>query len=171
VSTLPVPVRVGLVLFAALLVQLSVVSRLMVGGVSGDVLVVLAVAGGFVAGPERGAAIGFAIGVGMDLLLTTPLGLTAIVYTVVGYGSGLVASNLIRSSRLTVVALVAFAAPAAIGAWVVIGALFGQTFLLHVPLGRIAVMHLLVAVLAIPLVLPAMRWATADVHTRLRHRP
>jgi rod shape-determining protein MreD len=166
----PAPVRVALVIFAALLVQLSVVSQLQFWGVSGDVLVVAAVAGGFVAGPERGAAIGFATGLAIDLLLTTPLGLTALVFTAVGYVSGVVSQSLIRSSRLTVLALTAIVAPVSVGVWVTVGALFGQTHLLQAPLVTIATVSTGVAIATIWLVLPLMRWAVVDPHARLGRR-
>jgi rod shape-determining protein MreD len=170
VSVVPAPVRFGLVVFAALVLQLSVVNRISIGGATADLLVVVAVAAGFVAGPERGAAVGFAAGLAFDLLLSTPLGLSALVYTVVGYVAGLVAANLIRDSRLTAFVLAALAAPAAMGAWVVIGALFGQTHLLDAPLVRIAVANALVAVGTLPALLASMRWALADPYDRVRQR-
>jgi rod shape-determining protein MreD len=169
-TSVPVRVRLGVVVFVALVAQLSVVNRLSIGGVTADLLVVGAVAAGFVAGPERGAAVGFAAGLGFDLLLSTPLGLTALVYTVVGYASGIVASNLIRDSRLTAFVLAAIAAPAATGAWVLIGALFGQTHLLHAPLVRIAVANAVLAVVTLPLMLGVVRRAVVDPYDRVRQR-
>jgi rod shape-determining protein MreD len=168
VSVVPVPLRLAFVAFVALIVQLSVVNRVTFGGVTADALVVVAVAAGLLGGPERGAAVGFGLGLVWDLLLSTPLGLTALVYTVVGYVAGLVAANLIRDSRLTALALAVLAAPAATGAWVVIGALFGQTFLLDAPLLRIAIANALVAVVALPLVLMATRWAVTGPYDRVR---
>jgi rod shape-determining protein MreD len=167
---LPPAVKLPLVVFAALLVQLSVVNRIELWGVSGDVLVVVAIAGGFVAGPERGAAIGFAAGLAIDLLLSTPLGLTALVFTVVGYVAGIVSVNLIRSSRLTLFALVALSAPAAVGAWVVIGALFGQTHLLDAPVATIALVVTIVALIVTPLVTPALHWAATNPDHRAMRR-
>lgn len=166
--TLPVGVRVGLVVFSALLLQLSLVNRIEFGGVTGNILVVVAVTGGFTAGAERGAIIGFAVGLAFDLLLTTPLGLTAVVYTAVGYVSGLVASALIRTTRLAVVALATVAAPSATLAWVLVGALFGQTHLLDAPLLAISLVGSLVAFVAVWAIAPAMRWATHDPYHQVR---
>lgn len=166
----PVSARLAVLAFVALIIQLAVVNRLRVGGVSADLLVVVAVAAGFIGGPERGAAVGFGLGLAWDLLLTTPLGLTALVYTVVGYVAGLVAANLIRDSRLTAFLLAVIAAPAATLAWVVVGALFGQSFLLHGPLLRIALLDVVVAAVALPLVLLAVRWVIVDPYDRVRHR-
>lgn len=166
--TLPLGVRVALVAFVALLLQLSLVNRIEIAGVTGNILVVVAVAGGFTAGPERGAIIGFGVGLAFDLLLSSPLGLTAVVYTVVGYVAGKVATGMIRSSRLMGVALAVLAAPAAMFTWVVVGALFGQTHLLDAPLLSIALVAALVAFAAVWLVLPAMRWATLDPYHQVR---
>ena len=168
-SVVPVSVRVGLVAFCAVIVQLSVVNRVGIGGVTAEVLVVVAVAAGFSGGPERGAAVGFGVGLAWDLLLSTPLGLTAFVYTVAGYVAGLVAANLIRDSRLTAYLLAVLSAPVATLAWVVIGALFGQTFLLDAPLVRIALVNLVVSMAVVPMVLVAMRWAVSDPYDRVRH--
>lgn len=166
--TVPVGARVGLVAFVALLMQLSVVNRIEVAGVTGNILVVVAVAGGFTAGPERGALIGFGVGLAYDLLLTSPLGLTAIVYTVVGYVAGKVAAALIRSSRLAGVVLAVLAAPIAMLTWVIVGALFGQSHFVDAPLQKISLVGALVAFGAVWLVLPAMRWATYDPYHQVR---
>lgn len=166
--SLPVPARVALVGFVALLLQLSVVNRIEIAGVTGNILVVVTVAAGFTAGPERGAIIGFALGLAFDLLLTSPLGLTAVVYTVVGYVSGLVATALIRESRLAGVLLAALAAPAAMFIWVVFGALFGQAHLFDAPLLAIALVAALVAFVTVWLALPVMRWATLDPYHQVR---
>lgn len=165
---LPIGVRVGIAIFGALLLQLSVVNRIEVAGVTGNLLVVVAVVGGFTAGAERGAIIGFAAGLAFDLLLTTPLGLTALVYSAAGYASGLVATALLRSSRSAVVLLATVAAPVCMLTWVVIGALFGQTHLIQGPLLSISLVSAVVAFVAVWPVLPLMRWATTDPHDRVR---
>jgi rod shape-determining protein MreD len=170
VTAVPVPARLALVAFGALIAQLSVVNRVGLGGVTAEVLVVVAVAAGFAGGPERGAAVGFGLGLSWDLLLSTPLGLTAFVYTVAGYVAGLVGANLIRDSRLTAYLLAVLSAPVATLVWAVIGALFGQTFLLDAPLVRIAVANIVVALAVVPVVLVAVRWAVADPYDRVRQR-
>ena len=167
---MPPVVKVAAVVFVALLVQVGIVTRIEFWGVSGDLLVVLAVAAGFAAGPERGAVIGFVTGLSIDLILTTPLGLTALVFTVTAYVSGLVGGALIRSSKATAVGFTALAAPASVGIWVVVGALLGQSHLLEAPLLAIAAMNLLVAVVTIPAMLPLLAWAVDDPHDPVRYR-
>ncbi len=143
-------------------------NRIEIAGVTGNILVVVAVAGGFTAGPERGAVIGFGLGLAFDLLLSTPLGLTALVYTAVGYVAGLVATALIRTTKLAVVALATLAAPMAMFIWVVVGALFGQTHLFEGPLLAIAVVGAVVAFASVWLIAPAMQWATFDLDRQVR---
>lgn len=169
VEMVPVPVRVGVVLFVALVVQLAAVNRIELFGATGDVMVVVAVASGFTLGRERGAVVGFATGLAVDLVLTTPLGLTALVFTGVGYVSGIVATNLLRSSRLAVVALAVVAAPVSVLLWAVVGALFGQSHLLDAPLMRVAAANAMVALATIWVVFPVVRWAVEDPHRRVRH--
>lgn len=74
-----------------LTVQLAVVSDLPAWGAVGDLMLLLAIASASVtADANRGAVAGFAIGMAYDLMLGTPLGLSALVYALVGYGVGAV---------------------------------------------------------------------------------
>lgn len=57
-------------------------------GVSLQVMVLLAAASGLARGSETGAVAGFVIGLLYDMVLTTPLGLGAAVFAVVGYAAG-----------------------------------------------------------------------------------
>lgn len=168
--TAPRWLRVGLVLFVALMVQLSVVENLRIWGVTGAALVVVPVAAGLLAGPERGAVVGFATGLAFDAFVTTPFGLTALVWTVTGYAIGVLGRNLVRS---TAVGTAAFAATAGIGStvlYVLVGTLLGQDHLLDAPVGRIAVVGAVLAAVAVLPVLPAMRWALTDPHDPVRPR-
>lgn len=86
--------RTGALLLVFLVLQLALFERLAVAGVSPDLMLLLAVAAGLVVGPDRGAAVGFASGLGMDLFLTTPLGLSALAYGLTGYAAGQVHNSL-----------------------------------------------------------------------------
>ena len=77
--------RAGLVLLTAVVLQAAVVSRLDVFGAHADLLVLVPIAVALVDGPERGAMAGFVAGLAVDLLSTTPFGLTALAYSVVGF--------------------------------------------------------------------------------------
>ena len=82
-------VRVIALVSLLVLVQVAVVSQLRVDRISADVLLLISVACGVAAGPDRGALVGFFAGLGYDIFLQTPFGLSALVYCVVAYGVGL----------------------------------------------------------------------------------
>lgn len=168
--TLPPWARVGLVVFVGLMVQLTLVNAVTVWSVTGDALVVLPVAAGLVGGPEKGALVGFATGLAFDAFLTTPFGLTALVWTVTGYATGVAGRNLLRSSSWSVLAFAALAAPLSIAAFVLVGLILGQDHLLAAPLVAITVVSTVATVLAVPVAAPAMRWALVDPHDPVRHR-
>jgi rod shape-determining protein MreD len=89
-------VRVALVLVMAALLQAGLVSWLNIGGYVPDLLLVMAIAGGAVLGPDRGALVGFASGLITDLMVTTPFGMWALV----GCLCGAVAGSLRESAAL-----------------------------------------------------------------------
>lgn len=76
-------------LASGLVVHAAVVPHLAVRGVQPDVLLVAVVAVAAVRGERTGAAFGFATGLGADLFLATPLGTSALSYTLVGHVVGL----------------------------------------------------------------------------------
>ena len=77
-SPLTVAVRTSLILVVVLTLQLGVAGSVALFGVQADLLLLLGVAAGVAAGPDRGAAIGFAAGIAYDLMLQTPFGLSAL---------------------------------------------------------------------------------------------
>ena len=106
--------RVTLVLFSAAVLQRGLFSQLRVAGVSVDVFLLIAIAAGMMLGPERGAILGFFAGLTLDLLVQTPLGLSALVYCLVGYGTGRLQGTVLRANRLWPLVLVAASSAAAI---------------------------------------------------------
>lgn len=90
--------RVPLVLLTALLVQVTVLSRVRFFGVIPDLMLLVSIAGGIVGGPARGAVIGFFSGMAIDVFLATPLGLSALVFCIVGYTVGIVETGILRAA-------------------------------------------------------------------------
>src|SRR5687767_16026863 len=86
----------GAALLTVLAVHAAIAPHLAVQGVGPDVVAVAVVAVAAGRGSRAGAAFGFAAGLGADLFLATPLGTTALAYTVVGHTVGRVARK--RSS-------------------------------------------------------------------------
>ncbi len=154
-----VVLRTLVVVALALLVQVTVMLDIRVGGASPDVMFLLPIAAGVVAGPIEGAAVGFVAGLAADLLTPTPLGMSALVGTLVGFGVGAISGSVVRELRglPTLVALGASAV--AVMLYAVLGAVLGESQFLHVDL---AVVVTVVAVANGLLAGPAvrvMRWA------------
>ena len=153
--------RIAAVLVVVLVLQTSLLVRLRVHDVHPEALLVVALGAGLVAGPERGAVVGFFAGLVADLFLETPFGLSALTYCLVAFAMGSISSSVMRStwwmSPLTVLAGSALG----VSLFVLVGLLFGQAQLTHDhPAAVVAVVSLTNAALALPL-MPLVRWALA----------
>lgn len=160
--------RVSLLLVLALTFQLGVASRLEVFGVQGDIMLLLAVCAGLAAGADRGAAVGFAAGLGFDLLLQSPFGLSALTYTLVAYLAGSLQDTVLRAAWWIPVVTAALASFVGVILYGVFGTVVGED-LLEVSLLRIAAVVALLNAIAAPLVVRVARWATGT-RDGLRHR-
>jgi len=157
-------VLVGMVLLG---VQTTILNDMRPFGVSLQVMVLLAAASGLARGSETGAVAGFVVGLLYDLVLTTPLGLGAAVFAVVGYASGL-ANTFVHAPTWWTRMLMAAAAsalgmflmPLALEVTGTEGALTGQVFL-------IALVVAVFNALATPPAHWVCRWALSD-RTRVR---
>lgn len=81
-------VPAGAALLTVLAAHAAIAPHLRVQGVGPDVVAAAVVAVAAGRGSRAGAAFGFAAGLGADLFLATPLGTTALAYTVVGHAVG-----------------------------------------------------------------------------------
>jgi len=118
--------RCTVVLFVVVVVQNTLLDGVRVAGAHPDAMLLLPVAAGYVAGPERGAAFGFAAGLVTDLFLPTTFGLSALVGCLLGYGTGLATRGLVRSSWWLPVMVSAGATAAGLCAYAILGAVLGQ---------------------------------------------
>ena len=91
-------VRIGLVVFAAIVVQTSFVAGLPIAGARGDIVLLVAIAAAFESEAERGAVVGFTAGLAFDLLLNSPAGLSALTYCVIGYLVGRWNTTVLRTT-------------------------------------------------------------------------
>lgn len=156
-------VRLPFVLFVALTLHQSLFATMRVGDAHPQVMLLVAVAGGLLAGSERGALIGFTAGLLADLFVQTPLGLSALAYALVGFSVGGVQSGIIRSAWWISPLTSLVASFAGVMLYGLLGALIGQSHFvsprLLVIAASVAAMN---AVLALPVV-RAMGWAlTSD---------
>jgi rod shape-determining protein MreD len=143
--------RLPLVLLLVLVVQKSLLEDVHLHDVRPDALLLLAVCAGLVAGPETGALVGFTAGLVSDLFVLAPLGLSALVFALVGYAVGALRTTLIRESwwLAPVTALVGCAGGVVL--YGLLGAVVGQTQFVRPQLVTTALLVALMdAVLAVP---------------------
>jgi rod shape-determining protein MreD len=95
----------ALLAITTVVVQVAFMPHLRLLGVVPDLGLVLAIAVAYHDDAETAAIIGFATGLGFDLFLRTPVGASALAYSVMGYLTGVIQANLIRSTRWLPVAL------------------------------------------------------------------
>ena len=120
-------VRIVLALGLTLLVHLTLLSRLRIDNIRPDALLLVALMAGLVAGPERGAVVGFAAGLLSDLFLQTPFGLSALAYCLVGFAVGSLQSGILRAAWWIPVVTALAATVAGTVLYGVLGAMVGQT--------------------------------------------
>lgn len=154
-------VRLAFVLFVALSLHQSVFATIRAGDAHPQVMLLVAVATGLVAGSERGALIGFVAGLLADLFVQTPLGLSALAYALVAFAVGSVQSGILRSAWWLGPATALVGSFAGVLLYGLLGALIGQSHFvsprLVVVAAAVAAMN---AVLAVAVV-RAMGWALA----------
>ena len=158
--------RTALVVLVALILQVTLFSQFSYEGARPDIMILLAVMAGYRLGPERGAIVGFAAGVSFDIVLATPLGLSALVYTVVGYAVGASTSGMVRSSRWAASAVAAVGSAAGMVLYAVIGAVLGEPTLSGPSLASIVVLVAVVNAALAPLAVRALAWAKTDDRDR-----
>ncbi len=155
-------VRVAIVLLTVTVLERGLASQLRIDGAAADLLLLMAIAGGMVGGPDHGAIVGFFAGLSLDLLVQTPLGLGALVYCITGYLVGLAQSAVVRSSRLQPVFLAAAASVFGIGLYVLVSLVVGRSGLINQHLLVVIAVVAGVNALLIPVANRAMRWALGD---------
>jgi rod shape-determining protein MreD len=103
------------VIVVSLVLESTVLAHLRVGGVHPDVLVIVVVAVAMTDGPVTGATFGFAAGLVSDLLSANPVGVSALVYTVIGFGVGV--GRVYVTSSSTLVHLLLAGAASFVSVW------------------------------------------------------
>lgn len=167
-------IRLFLIVVLVLVVQYTVALDLRVAGTHPDLMMLLPIVGGAIAGPEFGAGIGFVAGIATDLLLPTPFGLSALVYCLLGFGVGMVTSagpGRQREAAWWLTALIALAASAAgVMLYAVLGAILGQQQMVHVDLAAVVSVVAVVNALAAPLAARLVSWGLDQPVSRADRR-
>ena len=158
--------RTALVVLVALVLQVTLFSQFSYEGARPDIMILLAVMAGYRLGPERGAIVGFAAGVSFDIVLSTPLGLSALVYTIVGYTVGVATSGMVRTSRFGAPLVAAVGSAVGMLLYALVGAVLGEPTLSGPSLASIVVLVAAVNALLAPLAARALSWAKTDDRDR-----
>jgi len=155
-------VRIPPLLLLVVVLHTAVFPQFRLFGVTADLLLLVAVAGGLAGGPERGAYLGFGCGLLADCFLQTPFGLSALAFCLVGWFVGVFQTRVLHAVWWIPVLTAAFATAAGTMLFVVVGAVVGQDQLISSRLPAIlAVTALWSAILVTPVV-RLVRWALMD---------
>ena len=154
--------RYFLVILTLVVLQTALFPDLRVFGAAPDLLLVAAIAVGYERGPEAGAVFGFAGGLAIDCFLSSPLGVSALAFSLVGYGVGVFQSGLLRSSRWIAPVLGGIGGLVGGALWVVIAAVAGQEDLITGYSARIIVIAAVYDALLALLIFPFVHWACGD---------
>jgi len=160
--------RVVAALFVVWVLQVSLFAHLRPFDVAPDLLLVAALVGGLVGGPDFGAKHGFAAGLLLDLVTPGPFGLAAGIYGFFGNAIGS-ASRSVDSDdpRVLPILIFGFSFVAMLVYGLGLGVLGSEQFVDR----RLLWVALMVAVYSIPLVLPVrslLGWAVTGPHDGAR---
>jgi rod shape-determining protein MreD len=97
------------IIVAAVVVESTLLAHLQLAGTRPDLLVLAVIAVAMAGGPVTGATFGFAAGLVSDLAFASPVGVSALVYTAIGFALG-TARVYVTSSHTWVHLLIAAAA-------------------------------------------------------------
>jgi len=84
----PLALRLGALALVVVFFQIGVVSEVPVFGVNAELCALMVAFSGLLCGSMVGAVCGFAVGLFIDLALLQTLGLTSLIFTLVGYWCG-----------------------------------------------------------------------------------
>jgi rod shape-determining protein MreD len=158
--------RVALVLITAAVLYRGLFVQLRVFDVIANVMLLCAIAAGIAGGPDRGAIVGFFAGITYDLMLpTSPVGLNALTFCLVGFVVGRYQGTVVRSAMWVTMAIAGLASAGGMLLYIGIGQLVNRENFLNRPLWSIIAVIAVVNALLAPLAVRVMRWAL-DISSR-----
>jgi rod shape-determining protein MreD len=150
---------VAALIIVALALQSTVLARLTILGVIPQVVLVVVISLAYTDGERVGVVTGFAAGLLQDLLLPPQsiMGLTALVYTFVGYSAGKLSQFAPRDAVWTPVATVAVASALSELGYALLSILMGRAWVGLVYTAKVAGLVVLYNTLLTPFVYPLVR--------------
>jgi rod shape-determining protein MreD len=157
------PLRIFIVMLALLELQLHVIDGIAFRGYHPVILFLVPIAAALEGDGSRAAIAGFVTGLVFDLFLETPLGLSALVFAIVGYGVASFERGVIRADRWLQPAVAGAASAAGVVGVGIAAAIFGRPEYFRVSLiGSVVIVGVFNAIVATP-VIRSVRWALGPV--------
>ncbi|MBV8296595.1 MAG: rod shape-determining protein MreD [Acidimicrobiia bacterium] len=153
--------KVPLILLLFLVLELTVLDRLRVFGAGPDIMLLLPVVAGIVGGPRVGALFGFASGIILDLFLETPMGLSALVFCLVGYSVGNIQGGVLRAAWWIPIVTTFVASVGGVLLYALVATVVGQPHLVTTHLAVVAAVVGVFNAAVAPFALRLVRWSIA----------
>jgi rod shape-determining protein MreD len=145
------------VIVAALLLQTTVFSEVLLLGARPELLYLVTIVFAMLEGPPSGAVAGFAGGMAQDFLLNQPKGITALTLTLLGYAVGLLRQYIVSPSSLLPVFLVSIGTFVGVVSYGLVSFLLGQLDTSWIYLVRVAALSGAYNAILTPIVYPLLR--------------
>lgn len=137
--------------FVSFVLQLVVVSQISILGVAADLTPLVVASAGFLTGAVAGSVFGFGVGLFVDLAFVQTLGISSLLFTLIGYAAGRLRELRAPDSPLTPIALGAGATALALVGYGVIEFMLGvNTPVSFSLLGAICEVTVLNSLIALP---------------------
>jgi rod shape-determining protein MreD len=158
-------IRLFLVVVMLVVIQTTVFPHLRVFGAAPDLCLLLTIAVAYEDGPDTGAIVGFASGFAVDLFLSSPLGVSALSFAIIGYLVGVFQGGMLRPSGWIAPVLGGIGGLAGGALFVVVASIAGEDGLLTGHSVQIIVVAAIYDAVLATLVFPIGRWAAHDTDT------
>jgi rod shape-determining protein MreD len=158
-DTTNLTLRLAALAFVSVLLQITTVAQVRILGVNADLSPLVVAAAGFLTGALPGAVFGFGVGIFVDLAFAETLGVSALVYSLVGYAAGRVRELRAPEAPFTPLALGAAATAIAACGYAVLEFSLGVTSPISLVLVRDILLTIaLNSVIAVPVYALVRRW-------------
>ena len=152
------PFALGVIMVVALALQSTILTRATILGVTPQLLFVAVVCLAFLEGDTVGVVVGFSGGLLQDFLLPESIvGLTALLYTFIGYSVGTIRYYTSTEAVWTPVLTVALASATAEGGYALLSILMGENWVSLADTAKIGGLVVLYNTLLTPFVFPLIR--------------